>query len=157
MASRGSECVTFVQFAAIVSLSLGLTNLLPAPLLTMAICCFMRSRRRSSSPLGQQDQRVRRPAGGMLLLRAVRRRQRSASDIRVVIGFEHLHAEFLRPGKEHEETRGFWTLSGLQQSRAGVPCPGEQREFLCRSRELSSPNRAENGEIRRIGRERRFC
>ena len=56
-------CVTFVQFAAIVSLSLGLTNLLPAPLLTMAICCFMRSRQHSVALSAADQEFGVRPAG----------------------------------------------------------------------------------------------
>jgi hypothetical protein len=96
-----------------------------------------------SRPLSRGP-RVRRPAGGMLLLRAVRRRQRSASDIRVVIG-SNTSCRIPCGQEKSTEFRGFWTLSGLQQSCAGVPCPGEQGIFV-QEQGILSPNRAENRE-----------
>jgi Peptidase family M50 len=120
--------VAFVRFAAIVSLSLSLTNLLPAPLLDDGHLLFYALEAALCRPLSR-GQRVRRPAGGMLLPMAVRRRQRSASAIRVVSG-SNTSCRIPCDQEKTTEFRGFWTLSGLQQSCAGIPCPGEQGIFL---------------------------
>ena len=86
MAQRRSDWVALVQLAAIVSLSLGLTNLLPVPLLDGGHLLFYALEAARGRPLGRRSQEFSLRAGAalVLMLMAVRHRQRSAPAVRNV-------------------------------------------------------------------------